>query len=36
MQIYSPWLVYDLSQHPHGVIITHVFKVDVVHLKLRD
>lgn len=29
---HSPWLVYDLSQHPHCVVITHVLKVDVVHL----
>lgn len=28
----SPRLGYDLPKHPHGIIVAHVLKVDIVHL----
>lgn len=28
----SPWLVYNLSQYPHCIVIAHILKVDVIHL----
>lgn len=31
----SPWLVYNVSQHPHSIIIAHVLKVHVVYLQGR-
>lgn len=27
-----PWLVYNLPQDPHCIVITHIFKIDVIHL----
>ena len=29
----SPGLVHDLPQHSHRVVVAHVLKVDVVHLR---
>ena len=29
---HSPWLVHDVPQHPHRIIVAHVLKVHVVHL----
>lgn len=27
-----PWLVYNLPQDPHCIVVTHIFKIDVIHL----
>lgn len=31
--MFSPRFVDDLSENSHRVVVTHVLKVDVVHLK---
>lgn len=31
-----PRFVYDFSQDPHSIVIAHVLKVNVVHLKTRE
>lgn len=28
----SPRLVYDLPEHSHRIVVTHILKVDVIHL----
>lgn len=28
----SPRLVYNLSQYPHRIVVTHVLKINVIHL----
>lgn len=30
---YLPWLVHNLPQHPHSIIVAHVLKVDVIYLQ---
>lgn len=35
-RLISPWLVEQASQHSDGVVVTHVLKVDVVHLTTKS
>ena len=32
----SPWFVNDLPEDSDSVVVTHVLKVDVVHLKIQE
>lgn len=29
----SPWLVHDISEYSHSIVVAHVLKVNVVHLR---
>lgn len=29
----SPRLVYNLSEHSHRIVVTHILEVDVIHLR---
>lgn len=31
----SPWLVHDISEYSHSIVIAHVLKVNVVHLRKK-